>query len=168
MSFAALQKDRVEPRVRAMVRARLRDREGEREVCIIDVSTRGILATGASPPKRAEIIEISPGNNFLTGEVKWASERRFGIALRERVSVAAMVEGGKGKVQLASSVGQAQRRQGLWQALTDNPQMLGRAVQMGGMLLVILAAGWLVADLVGSSFAPMQDAVLAMNQKTAD
>lgn len=168
MSFAALQKDRVEPRVRAMVRARLRDRAGEREVCIIDVSTRGILATGARPPKRAEIIEISLGNNFLTGEVKWASERRFGIALRERVSVAAMVEGGKGKVQLASSVGQAQRRQGLWQALTDNPQMLGRAVQMGGMLLVILAAGWLVADLVGSSFAPMQDAVLAMNQKPAD
>lgn len=164
MGFAVATKDRVEPRVRAMVRARLRDTKGEREVCIIDVSTRGILATAARPPKRAEIIEISLGSNFLTGEVKWAGEHRFGVALRERVSVAAMVEGGKGKVELERSVGMAQRKQGLWQALTSNPQMLGRAVQMGGMLLVILAAGWLMADLVGESFAPMQDAVLAMNK----
>lgn len=164
MSLAALQKDRVEPRVRAMVRARMRDTLGERDVCIIDVSTRGILATAANPPQRSEIVEIALGNNFLTGQVKWSGDRRFGIALRERVSVAAMVEGGKGKVELARSVGMAKRQQGLWHALTSNPQMLGRAVQMGGMLVAILLAGWLVADLVGTSFAPMQDAVLAMNQ----
>ncbi len=162
MGLAAAKEDRVEPRVRAMVRARLRDDAGERDVCIIDVSTRGVLATAARPPKRGEIVEIAVGNNFLAGQVKWASERRFGLSLQERVSVAAMVEGGKQAVALARSSSVAKRRTGLWQALTSNPEMMGRAVQLGMLLAVALGAAWLIADLVGSGLAPMEQAASAM------
>ncbi len=163
MSLAALQEDRIEPRVRAMVRARLRDAEGERDVCLIDVSTRGILATTARPPQAKEFVEITMGCNSLVGQVKWSGERRFGVELRERVSVAAVVEGGKDKVTLASSVGMARPRQGLWHALVSNPRVLGHAMQLGGVLLVLLAAAWIAAELVSSGLEPMQDAVLVMN-----
>lgn len=165
MGLAAAKEDRIEPRVRAMVRARLRDRSGERDFCIIDVSTRGILATSAVPPAHGEFVEITLGNNHLTAQVKWAGERRFGLALRERVSVAAIIEGGKGHVALKNSASVAKRREGLWQALTGSPQMLGRAVQLGALLAAALAAAWLMSGLVGTSFAPVQDAAQAMNEQ---
>lgn len=106
----AADKPRVEPRVRAMVRARLRDAGGERDVCIIDISTRGVLATSEFPPKRGEFVELQIGRNHLAGQVKWSGEHRFGVSLRERVSVAAMAEGGTGSVELQRSVGQARAR----------------------------------------------------------
>ena len=152
-------KPRTEPRVRAMVRARLRDDAGEREMCIIDVSTRGLLATAARPPVRGDYVEVTIGRNSLTAQVKWSGERRFGLSLRERVSVAAMIEGGAGTVALASSVGMARRRQSHWAALRDMPQMLGRMGQYGLMLFAVVVAAFLLMEVVSSGFEPMRNAL---------
>ncbi len=158
MALTLADKPRAEPRVRAMVRARLRDGDGERDMCIIDVSTRGLLATAARPPQRGEFVEITLGRNSLTAQVKWSGERRFGLALRERVSIAAMVEGGTGAVALAGSQGMARRRQGNWAALRDMPQMLGRIGQLGMLLLAALAAAFLLTQVVSSGFEPVRHA----------
>lgn len=155
MAVLAADKPRVEPRVRAMVRARLRDSAGERDICIIDISTKGLLATAAVPPDRGEFVEITIGRNRLAGHVKWAGNRRFGLALRERVSVAAMAEGGTGTVALAASVGQARARLGLGDALCANPQMLGRMVHFALWLVAVAAVGWIAFDIVGAAFAPL-------------
>lgn len=159
MSLAIADKPRVEPRVRAMVRARLRDDAGERDMCIIDVSTRGLLATAARPPQRGEFVEIMIGRNSLTAQVKWTGERRFGLALRERVSITAMVEGGSGAVALASSPGMARRHSGHLAALRDLPVMLGRMGQYGVMLLAALAAAYLLTEIVSRGFEPMREAI---------
>lgn len=163
MPYATGDKPRVEPRVRAMVRAGLVDSLGERDVCIIDVSTRGVLATAARPPARGEFVEIQMGRHRLAGLVRWAGERRFGIALQERVSVAAMVEGGTKPIKLERSVGTAQRRQGGWQALRDNPHLMGRAMQFGVLAIAALSAAFLINEMVGIGFQPMQQAVMGMN-----
>ncbi|MES2700406.1 MAG: PilZ domain-containing protein [Pseudomonadota bacterium] len=152
MAVLAAEKLRMEPRVRAMVRARLRDSAGEREICIIDISTKGLLATAASPPVRGELVEITIGRNRLAGHVRWSGARRFGIALRERVSVAAMAEGGTGTVALAASVGQARARHGIGDALRANPQMLGRMVDFAVRLV---AVGWIAFGIVSAAFVPL-------------
>jgi hypothetical protein len=61
----------------------------------LDISTRGLLAITARPPTRGEFVELIVGGQMLVGQVKWAGERRFGIVLRERISVAALVSGDK-------------------------------------------------------------------------
>lgn len=124
-----------------MVRARLRDAAGERDMCIIDISTKGLLATAADPPVRGEFVEIHVGRNRLAGQVKWAGTHRFGLALRERVSVAAMVEGGSAPVELARSVGQARARSSLADALGANPQILGRMLDFGLRVAGVVAVG---------------------------
>ena len=163
MSIAGNDKPRVEQRIRAMVRARLRDSAGERDVCIIDVSTRGLLATAAQPPAHGEFVEIQLGRHPLVGHVKWSGEHRFGVALRERVSVAAVVEGGTGNIALARSVGMARRQQGIWHQLKSAPQMLGRAVQLGILALAALGAAYLISEVAGEGLQPVQQAVLAMS-----
>jgi PilZ domain len=152
----AADKPRVEPRVRAMVPARLRDDLGERDVCLIDISTRGVLATTEFPPKRGEFIELQVGQNRLAGQVKWVAKHRFGMSLRERVSVAAMAEGGKSPVELQRSVGQARARLSLGDALLGNPQMLGRMFDFGVRMVGVIAVGWIAYDMVGAAFTPLE------------
>jgi hypothetical protein len=101
---------RAEERTGVMVRATLRDGGGAREACVLDVSTRGLLLTTARPPARGEFVEIAIGDSRLAGQVKWSAKRRFGIALRDRVSVIAFLEGGQGPLGLTSGQGAAHRR----------------------------------------------------------
>lgn len=154
---------RVEPRTRATVRASMRDSHGAREICVIDISTRGMLATAARPPKRGDFIELTIGVNHLAGQVAWASERRFGVSLRERVSVTAVAEGGRHKVELMRSVGVVRRRTGMLAALWGNPQALGRIGQFATFVLIAGVVGWLIAGYFGETLAPVQAAVEGMN-----
>lgn len=163
MALPGADKPRVEPRIRAMVRARLRDSLCERDVCIIDVSTRGMLATAAQPPAYGDFVEIQLGRHRLAGHVKWSGDRRFGVALQDRVSVAAVAEGGAGAIALERSVGVARRRQGVLQQLKSSPQMLGRAMQLGIFGLIALSAAIVIAELAGIGLEPVQDVMLAMN-----
>lgn len=156
--FAA-DKPRGEPRVRAKVQARMRDASGERDVCIIDISTRGVLATADIPPQRGEFVELRIGRNRLAGQVKWNGDHRFGISLRERVSVAAMAEGGTSPVELQRSVGQARVRNGMGVALLCNPQMLGRMVDLTLRVMAVVAVAWIAQGFIGDAFAPVNDAM---------
>lgn len=151
-------KDRIETRTRAMVRARLRDSRAERDICIIDMSTRGLLATTAVPPERGEIVELVIGRNHLTGQVRWASEHRFGIVLRERVSVAALVEGGLQNAELARSVGVAKRHTGLMAGLCANPEWLGRLGQYAAFVALAAWAGYVLHGQTEDNFNPIEQA----------
>ncbi len=154
---------RVELRTRATVRAQIRDSQGSREICVIDISTRGMLATAARPPVRGDFIELTIGANKLAGQVAWSSERRFGVTLRERVSVSAVAEGGKRKIELERSLGVARRRTGTIAGLLANPALLGRVGQLASFALIAGAAGWVIIGYTSDSFAPVQEAVEAMN-----
>ncbi|MFC3097430.1 hypothetical protein [Alteraurantiacibacter palmitatis] len=150
----------MEARVRAVVRARLRDNLGERDICLIDISTRGLLATAARPPVRGDFVEIIVGRNRMSAQVKWTSERRFGLLLRERVSIPAMIEGGKASVMLAAARG-ARVVRGKTSADWLNPQVLARAAQLGLMLLAVAGAGILLTELVAGGLNPVREAVEA-------
>ncbi|WEK46615.1 MAG: PilZ domain-containing protein [Candidatus Andeanibacterium colombiense] len=90
---------RIEDRHKVMVRARLRAGETEREACIVDISTRGLSAAATPAPRQGEIVEIAVGKHTIVGQVQWTSERRFGVAFRERISVIAAISG-KGNLVL--------------------------------------------------------------------
>lgn len=158
-------KDRVEPRTRAVVRATLRDSRSEREICIIDVSTRGLLATTANPPLRGAFVELVVGCNRLTGQVKWASQRRFGVALRERVSVAAIAEGGTRPAALARSKAVRKRRGDAFSGLQANPQLMSRLGEYLTLGAAAAAAAYLIVSYSGIGMEPVQQAVVAMNGK---
>lgn len=162
MSFLVTDKPRVEPRVRALVRARLRDGGGEREICLIDVSSRGLLATAARPPRRGEFVEIQIGQHRLAGHVKWASQRRFGMALQERVSVNAVVGGGKRSIKLSHASVQAPRRSVSRAGLPAAPQATGRAAQFVLFLLLVGLGAVAIASLAGKEMAPLRKVVAAM------
>ena len=157
-------KPRVETRVRALVRAQIRDNMGTRDCCVIDVSTRGLLVTAARPPRRGDFVEVRIGRNTIVGHVKWSGDRRFGVALQDRISPAAVAEGGTTPIALQRSVSRARPRQSAWQGILHDPQVFGRFVTFAAMLLAMLVAGWFLYDMTRAGLAPMRDAVGAMHQ----
>ena len=167
MSSAAL-KDRAEPRTRAMLRASLHDDDIVRDACIIDVSTRGLLATTAQPPTRGQFVELRVGQHILTGQVRWSSERRFGVALRERVSVVSLLEGGSGSVRLAGSTGARKQSGTLAAGLRKNPQSMGRLGQYALLGCFALAAAHTIAGISQEGLSPLAKVIAALNGASVD
>jgi len=155
-------KDRIEQRTRSTVRALLKDSRSEREICIMDISSRGLLATTANPPRRGEFVELIIGRNNLTAQVKWSSQRRFGLSLRERVSVAALLKGGKQPVAMKLGRAVQPRRVGVLASLRANPQLLARVGQFGAFAMVGVIAGYFIITTMESGFAPLQQAMATL------
>jgi hypothetical protein len=157
------EKPRVEPRTKALVKARIRDGGAERDVCILDISTRGMLATTSRPPARGEYVELLVGGHMLVGQVKWSGERRFGLALRERISIAALVAGDKGSIALKDAQSARRRSGSSFEALAVNGRDLGQVVQLGVMILILGAAAWLLFQYASSGLDSLQNAKAAMS-----
>lgn len=157
------EKPRVETRTKALIRASLKDGGRERDICILDVSTRGLLATSASPPARGEFVELLVGRHKMVGHVKWVGERRFGVSLRERISVAALIAGDSGSILLKNAQSARKRSGSLLDALGENWRNLGQVAQLGVMVAFASLAAWLLADFAGSGLNSLQDAKVAMS-----
>lgn len=160
--------DRVEQRTRSALRALMRDSRSEREICIMDMSTRGLLATTANPPRRGEFVELAIGRNRLTAQVKWSSQRRFGLSLRERISVADLLSGARRPAQPRQSRPAAPRHVGQSGSLNPTPQPLLRAGQYGLFAFAAVAAGYFFMSTSEAGFAPIQQAFGALDQGKAD
>lgn len=151
--------------MRAMVRAIMRDSQEERDVCLIDISTRGLLATTARPPRNGEIVELRIGRNALVGQVRWSSERRFGIVLRDRVSVMALVDGGKANASLARSAGARPASGSVISGISASPAITSRIVQMCVFAVIAALAAYLIMGISEGQFSPVKE---AMHDANAD
>jgi hypothetical protein len=61
------------------------------DICIRDISSRGMLVQTNAPPSRGAYIEICRPGRIIVARVVWTKERRFGITTRERMNVDAFV-----------------------------------------------------------------------------
>ena len=139
-------KPRVEDRTKVTMRATLRDRGPQRDICILDVSTRGVLATTANPPKFGEFVEILVNDKSLIGHVKWSGTRRFGIALQDRISVINFISEKRGSIKLPKRRSAVAVSRGAV-AIHDDSQWVARITQLAflvilaGVVAIIIAKG---------------------------
>ena len=79
-----------ESRRKVLVRATMRAGGPRIDVCIRDISSRGIMAQASAPPPRGTYVDLDCAGHQIVGVVVWCRERRFGIQTRERINVAAL------------------------------------------------------------------------------
>lgn len=80
------------PRRKVLLRAEMRAGGPKMDICIRDVSTRGMLVQAGVPPPRGTYVEIVTAGVPIVGKVVWAGNRRFGIAMRDPIDVRGFVE----------------------------------------------------------------------------
>src|SRR5262245_61582553 len=74
-------------RYQVLIGARMRAGGQPVDVCIRDVSLRGICIVTTTPPPRGTIIELNGPSLPMVGQVVWSSERRCGVAIGGRIDL---------------------------------------------------------------------------------
>ena len=93
-----------ELRHKVLIRARLRSDCTDCEACIRDVSATGLLMQAPDAPLRGAYVEVLANGEALVGRVIWASGRRFGVGLQDRLNVRRLI-GGSGTAGAAPASG---------------------------------------------------------------
>ena len=136
-----------EHRRKVVIRARMRAGAAPVDVCIRDLSSRGLMLQTGAPPPRGSYVEIVGASLTIVGRVIWAKERRFGVRTNDPIDVPAVLFG----IQPPSGQrppAPAQRRQCSANARphTASSRMLATAMQFAmvgafAALLVVVLAG---------------------------
>ena len=79
-----------ETRRKVMIRATMFAGGPRADVCIRDISSRGMMVQTAAPPPRGTFVELDCAGHDIVGLVIWRRDRRFGIQTRDRISVHAL------------------------------------------------------------------------------
>ncbi len=141
-------KDR-EDRTRTMLRATLRDGGAERDACVLDLSHRGLMATATPAPKRGAYITLKVGRHELDGQVQWSEGRRFGLRLRERIDVLAVLGNEAGPTLLKAA--QAARGKPSFEARAAYARHVAQGFTYGIFISVAAAGAGLAGQLVFQS-----------------
>jgi len=79
-----------DPRRKVLIRATMRAGGPRIDVCIRDISSRGMMIQAGAPPSRGTYVDLDWGGHQIVGLVIWRRERRFGIQMRDRMNVHAL------------------------------------------------------------------------------
>ncbi|HEX7711234.1 MAG TPA: PilZ domain-containing protein [Sphingomonadaceae bacterium] len=155
-------KPRSEVRTRVLIRSQLRGAGPARDACVLDVSTRGLLATCADPPRRGAFVELVIHGQSLTGQVRWSNGRRFGMTLRERVSVVALVANDGGPILLPERRKVPRQPMPAAALISVDPSSFGRFTTFLAWILAASVAGMLLMHFTASALSSLAQASHAM------
>ena len=80
-----------EPRREVLIQARMRVGGLRYDVCIRNISSRGLLLQAATAPSRGTYVEIFVGPHTIVGRVVWQNSRRFGVQTQDRLNVSMVI-----------------------------------------------------------------------------
>ena len=157
---------RRDERYRVLVRATMRAGGRRVDVCIRDVSLRGMCVVTAKPPPRGTVVELSGPLAPIVGEVIWASERRFGIAVGGRIDLPRLFaqrtnDASPHEVVPLPAYARAPAPKA---RSADENRHAGRAMQFIFMAFLVIAAAVLIGGLVYDNLAAATDRVSAAMQ----
>jgi hypothetical protein len=74
-----------EQRHKVLIQARMRAGGLPTDICIRDVSSRGMLIQSGIAPPRGTYIEVITPTETIVGRVVWGNDARFGICTRDKL-----------------------------------------------------------------------------------
>lgn len=80
-----------EPRRVVLVQSRMQCDAGWVDICIHNVSSRGLMAATDAPPAVGSYVDIRRGTQAIVGRVMWRKDRLFGLRARDRIDMDALV-----------------------------------------------------------------------------
>lgn len=159
MRLAPGMKPREARRV-VLIQARMRVDGVWGDVCIRNISSRGMLLQAASAPPRGTYVEIFRGRHSAIARVVWCSDRRFGIHTRERMDVDALINKPRGRPPQGAAQAGERRLAARFSAgppLTitlvaqrlERSRRLSAGIEFGTMVAFALLAGIITLETVG-------------------
>jgi hypothetical protein len=82
-----------ETRRKVLLDARLRHERGWTNACILDVSSRGLMASASPAPAPGSYVVIGRGSQRIVARVVWANHDRFGARTQDALVLDAIAKG---------------------------------------------------------------------------
>jgi len=126
-----------------MIKARMRVAAAWNDVCILNISPRGLSVQAASPPPRGTYLEIRRGAHEITARVIWSGHHRFGVHTQDELAIDDIINHPDRSTE--DPVATPDRRHARRTAATrhDDSRMLSRAMEFA--VIGIFAASAAVA-----------------------
>lgn len=145
---------RRDARRKVLIPARMKQGVGWSDICIRDLSARGLLVQASAPPVRGTYVEIRRGVHIIVAKVAWSKGPYFGLTSQDRLPVDALIL----QPQSAASAGAAQdnakvdrratpRRSTTAQALARSRQS-SSLIQYGFILILVVFFAFTLVGIV--------------------
>lgn len=153
---------RREHRHKVLIRARMRAGAFPVDVCISNVSSRGICAITATPPPRGTYVELTDTPLPIVGQVVWSSSRRFGIAVQDSIDLSRLMAHQQARTGGAEQGSLQARTQKAAAGSRDRlSREEGQKTQFLFVVIAAAAATLLIGQLVYTQLSQAADAVAA-------
>jgi hypothetical protein len=154
-----------------LIQARMRIDGAWGDVCIRNISSRGMLLQAATAPPRGAYVEIFRGRHTIVAQVRWSKDRRFGVHTRERMDIDAIINEPRGGPRDSAGgtdrrgesrlpVSRAPSRASVAERL-DRSRRFSAAFEYGTLVaLALIAAGMMlsvVGNVLGRPFAVISE-----------
>ena len=146
-----------EHRQKVMIRARMRSGVSWHDVCILNLSRRGLGIQAAEPPQRGAYVEIRRGKHVIVARVMWARGHRAGLHSQSLIFVRSLVrdEPANDGSRSASAFPEVERRRAprATRERFDRSRLAGRAMEFACVGLAASALGLTIVATVEQALA---------------
>ena len=80
-----------EPRRPVLIRARMRLGSRWDDLCILNLSSRGLMARMKSPPAPGSFVEVRRGQHVIVARVVWTDDQKFGAHTQDSLPVGNLI-----------------------------------------------------------------------------
>lgn len=158
-AFSAVQNSGLkarETRRQLLMRVRMRADGAPVDVCIRNISSRGMLLQASAPPPRGTYVEIICPFHTIVARVVWTKDRRFGVQTRLPMDVGAVIGDAapvnaralKSPPPVTLASWTEQRPISDIQRRLDRSRRLSSALEFGFFLVLSAAAAAFTADII--------------------
>ena len=134
-----------EERQKVMIRARMRSGVSWHDVCILNLSARGLGIQAAEPPSRGTYVEVRRGKQVIVARVMWAKGHRAGLHSQDAIWIQALLreESAANDQAPATAYPKVERRLAprSTQQRHDESRMVARATEFACMAIAVVALG---------------------------
>lgn len=140
-AFKTKSKDRPrELRRRVVLPARLRHGAQWADVCILNVSSRGLMIQSARAEPEGSLVELRRGQHVIVARVVWREGARVGLQSDDRVPVEEIMSlSGSQALQLVANAGELVERRRHRRSLAAESRLQGRAMEFAAVLAIGIA-----------------------------
>jgi hypothetical protein len=142
-----------EPRQTTATPARLNSDGRWQDVCIRNISSRGMMVEVQHAPPRGHYLEVRRGAHVIVGRVIWSTGYQVGIISQDRIEVAAVLADAKLPPRRRKHDGAIveRRRAPRGDERHERSRTAGRLIEYGSVLAVAAIGALLVTDMARSA-----------------
>ena len=161
-----------DPRRKVMINARMRVGASWNDVCILNISPRGLSMQAAAPPPRGTYLEIRRGTHEIMACVMWANHHRFGVRTQDLLIIEDIIHQpnrtATAPAGAAAVVASSDRRQSQRRAVErhENSKMVSRVMEFAVIGIFAASAAVLTFGSVAEALqGPLADVSAALTPK---